>query len=368
MFIFEIVKIRSWERGLYFRNGEFQGVLAPGRHWFIDPLCRVRVDVASQRDPWFSHRELDVIVKSDALKNEAVVLDLKDYERALVWIDGRFARVLDAGRYVIWSKFCRIDTEVVDARPLLFEHKDLNVIVRSKDADKVLNIFTVEEGQVGVYFKDGEYERTLAPGHYASWLRTGKLKLYQTDMREKVCDVGGQEIMTADKVTLRINAVVTYRVVDARKTVETVTDVAQALYREAQLALRAVIGTRELDALLSNKDAVAGELERLVQQNTEEFGIRVISLGIRDIILPGDMKELLNKVIEARKAAEANIISRREETAAVRSQINTAKLIQDNPALMRLRELEVLEQVAGSSKLNVVLGEKGLADRIINMI
>ncbi len=94
----------------------------------------------------------------------------------------------------------------------------------------------------------------------------------------------------------------------------------------------------------------------------------MISLGIRDIILPGDIKELLNKVIDARKVAEANIISRREETAAVRSQINTAKLIQDNPALMRLRELEVLEKVAGSSKLNVVLGEKGLADRIINMI
>ena len=80
------------------------------------------------------------------------------------------------------------------------------------------------------------------------------------------------------------------------------------------------------------------------------------------------MKELMNKVIEAKKAADANLIMRREETAAMRSQANTAKLLENNPTLMRLRELDVLEKVAGNSKLNVVLGEKGLADRIVNLL
>ena len=80
------------------------------------------------------------------------------------------------------------------------------------------------------------------------------------------------------------------------------------------------------------------------------------------------MKELMNKVTEARKAAEANLITRREETAALRSQANTAKLLPDNPTLMRLRELEILEEVVNCGKLSVVLGEKGLADRIMNMI
>lgn len=187
-------------------------------------------------------------------------------------------------------------------------------------------------------------------------------------MRETVLDVGGQEIMTSDKVTLRMNALVTYRVIDARKSVEKVNDVSQALYREAQLALRAVVGTREIDALLADKNSVAGELETIIRRRAEEFGIRVISLGIRDIILPGEMKTLLNKVIEARKASEANIIVRREETAAIRSQMNTAKLIQENPSLMRMRELEVLERVAGNSKLQVILGEKGLTERIVNLL
>lgn len=80
------------------------------------------------------------------------------------------------------------------------------------------------------------------------------------------------------------------------------------------------------------------------------------------------MKELLNKVIEAQKAAEANLIVRREETAAMRSQANTARLLENNPTLMRLRELEVLEKIAVSSDLKVILGEKGLTERIVNLI
>jgi regulator of protease activity HflC (stomatin/prohibitin superfamily) len=368
VFIIASAKIRSYEKGLYFRDKEFKGVLGTGRHWFVDPLNKVTVDVVSQRDPWLAHKDLDVIAKSGALNEEAVVLDMKDDERALVWIDGRFTRILDAGQYAIWSKFRKVDVEVVDARNVLFDHRDLNVILKSPEVEKVLNVFTVEEGHEGVYFKDGEYVKTLAPGQYASWMKVGKVKLYNIDMRETVLDVGGQEIMTSDKVTLRMNALVTYRVVDARKTVEKVNDVSQALYREAQLALRAVIGTREIDALLADKNTVASELETIIRRRAEEFGIRVISLGIRDIILPGEMKTLLNKVIEAKKAAEANIIVRREETAAIRSQMNTARLIQDNPSLMRMRELEVLERVAGSSKLQVILGEKGLTERIVNLL
>ncbi len=129
-----------------------------------------------------------------------------------------------------------------------------------------------------------------------------------------------------------------------------------------------MVGTRDLDAFLTDKDAVAGEIEEAVRRRAGELGLEIVSVGIRDVILPGDMKDLMNKVTEAKKAAEANLIARREETAAMRSQANTAKLLADNPTLMRLRELEVLEKVATSGKLNVVLGEKGLADRVVNLL
>jgi hypothetical protein len=164
-------KVRSYETGLFFKDKEFRGILNSGNYWFFDLLNKIRMDVASQRDPWLAHKDLDVIIKSEALKDKALVLDLKDYERALVWIDGRFDRV-------------------------------------------------------------------LTPGQYSYWTKSGKVRLFTIDARETVLDIGGQEIMTSDKVSLRVNALLTYRVVDARKAVETVSDIGQALYREAQLAFR----------------------------------------------------------------------------------------------------------------------------------
>src|SRR5258708_13187649 len=87
-------KIRNYEMGLVFREGEFRGLLAAGTHWRVDLLNKLRVDVVSQREPWLVHEQLDLIVKSGALKDRAIVLDLKDHERALVWIDGRFSHIL----------------------------------------------------------------------------------------------------------------------------------------------------------------------------------------------------------------------------------------------------------------------------------
>ena len=145
-------------------------------------------------------------------------------------------------------------------------------------------------------------------------------------------------------------------------------DVRQALYRETQLALGAIVRVRELDVFLSDTDVVAQESEQAVRRRAGELGPEVVSVGIRNVILPGDMKDLMNKVTEAKKAAEANLIFRREETAAMRSQANTAKLLADNPTLMRLRELEVLEKIASTGNLNVVLGEKGLAERVVNLL
>jgi regulator of protease activity HflC (stomatin/prohibitin superfamily) len=232
----------------------------------------------------------------------------------------------------------------------------------------LLDVCIVERDRVGVLFLDGRYIATLPPGLYAFWKGVAEAKLVEVDLRETMADVSGQDIMTADKVTLRLNAVVTYRIVDARKAESATDDARQSLYREAQLALRAVVGARELDEFLADKDAVARESEQLLRQRAGELGMVIVSIGVRDVILPGDMKELMNKVTEAKKAAEANLISRREETAAMRSQANTAKVLADNPTLMRLRELEILEKIVLAGKLNVVLGEKGLADRVMNLL
>ncbi len=366
--LFTRVHIRSYEAGLYFYDGEFRGLLPAGRRWFWNPLGRVKVEVVSKRAPWLAHEKLDMIVASGALAGVAEVVDLKDDQRALVWIDDRFGGVLTPGVYAYWTGVKRVRVEVVDARAGRFQHDSLAVIARHAGAAKALDLCTVDRFAVGVVFEDGRYVETLPPGQYAWWKGAGDARVVEVDLREQTLDVAGQEIMTADKVTLRMNAVVTYRVVDARKSVTVADGAAHSIYREAQLALRAVVATRDLDAFLADKDAVTEEFAGTMRRRAADLGLEVVSVGVRDLILPGDMKDLLNRVTEAKKAAEANLISRREETAAMRSQANTARLLADNPTLMRLRELEVLERIAIAGDLKVVLGEKGLADRVVNLL
>ncbi|MDF1745807.1 MAG: slipin family protein [Gimesia sp.] len=368
MFGFKRYKILSFEKGLQFRNDEFQGLLNAGTHWSFDPFSQEQVDVISMREPLLIHEKLDLIVKSGALKEDAIVLDLKDHERALVWIENRFSQILPAGLYAYWTGQKDVRVEIVDTREVRFEHIDLKVIARSNMAQRYLDVCTVERDHVGVLFIDGRYVETLVPGLYAFWLGQSDALVAEIDLRETMVDVSGQDIMTADKVTLRINAAVTYKVIDARKAVTLTDDVRQSLYRETQLVLRAVLGSRELDVFLTDKDALAKDIEDNVRRRASELGLEIASVGIRDVILPGEMKDLMNKVTEAKKAAEANLIARREETAAIRSQVNSAKLLQDNPVLMRMRELEVLEKIASQNKLNIVLGEKGLADRVVNLL
>lgn len=360
--------IRSHLIGLKFRDGEFKGLIDAGKHWIVDPLNKVRVRVVSLRDPWLLDEQLDVIVKSGALKGQAEVVDLKDHQRALVWIDGRFAHILGPGLYAYWLGARDVRVEVIDVRDARLEHDSLKAIVKVADATRWLDVCTIARDCVGVLFVDGKFVAQLDPGLYAFWKDAAEARVVEMDMRETQIDVSGQEIMTLDKVTLRMNALVTYVVKDARRAVSAASDVRQSMYREVQLALRAVIGARELDSFLTGKDNVAQELGQQVREQATALGLEVRSVGIKDVILPGDMKDLMNRVTEAKKAAEANLIARREETAAMRSQANTAKLLAENPTLMRLRELEVLEKIASTGKMNIVVGDKGLADKVVNLL
>lgn len=363
-----LIKIRKYERGLLFRDGDLRRVLRPGRYVIFDPLLRTKLERRSVRDVWLNSNDLDVIVRSGALVDELRVLDLKDHERALVWVDGRFEGVYGAGLRALWTVFHDVRVEIVDARDGRLERADLPVILATESGARMLDAVQVEQNQVALLMVNGRQEDILRPGRYAFWRGLARFETRTVDMREQVLDVAGQELMTADKVTLRLNAVIAFRVVDAVRALVTVEDYSQALYRESQLALRGVIGSRELDAFLTDKEQVARELAGLIRERASAFGLETIAFGIRDVILPGEMKAILNRVTEAKKAAEADLITRREETAAMRSQANTARIFESNPALMRLRELEVLQKVADKANLSVVLGENGLADRVVKLL
>jgi regulator of protease activity HflC (stomatin/prohibitin superfamily) len=369
--VFELIYIKKYQRGLVFVKGDLQRFLPPGKYWIWHNPLRPRetsVEVQSTLDTLFKHSLLDVLVKEPALAQALQVVDLSDQQRALVWRDNRLAYILGPGKHALWREpyELNVETFVVDAQR--FEHPKLQVVLSHPDAGRWLEVFPVASDQEALLFRDGELLERLGPGKYVFWKGSGAFSLKAVDLREQTLDVAGQEIMTKDKVTLRVNLLVTFRVADAEKAVRVAADHVQALYRESQLALRAAVGTRLLDAILEEKESIGAEVRDALSLRAGELGLAVRSVGLRDIVLPGEMKAILNQVIEAEKQAQANLIKRREETAAARSQANTAKLLAENPVLARMRELELLQEILAGTKATFVLGEGDLARRIGGLV
>lgn len=367
--MYKTIHIKKHERGLWFRRGDFADVLLPGTYrvpfW---NLRRDAVQVVNTTATRFDHGMLDVLLTHGALRDQFHVVDLNDSQRALVWKDDRLAHILGPGRHAFWKSPYAIQIAAYDVNEFRFAHPRLQAILQHPDATRWLDGVFVDAHEDVLLYRDGVLVETLRQGLHVFWKGTGKVTWKTVDRREQVADVAGQEIMTADKVTLRVNLLVTYQVADALKAVSSVTDYAQALYREAQLALRAAVGTKTLDALLSDKESVGGEVRQSLTARAAEIGVRVLSVGLRDIVLPGDMKTLLNQVIAATKEAEANLIRRREETAAARSQANTARLLSESPALARLKELELLKDVLAGTSATFVFGQGELTDQIRTLV
>jgi regulator of protease activity HflC (stomatin/prohibitin superfamily) len=286
-----------------------------------------------------------------------VVMILKDNEAGLRFENDQLAEVLSPGtRRFIWKgvkthRLERFELGVGSAGaewPATLTNR-LNAANLKNRAvgglDGVL-LAQVPAYHVGVLRIDGRVDRLLEPGLKAFWRFNRDIQVELVDTRLQVMEVSGQEILTRDRVGLRLNLVASWRYSDVERAFAQVGKPADYLYRELQFGLRAAVGTRSIDALLENKQDIDEMVAAHIQDKMRGFGIEVGSLGVRDIVLPGEMKDILARVVEAEKSAEANVIRRREETAATRSLLNTARVMEDNPVALRLKELETLERVA----------------------
>jgi regulator of protease activity HflC (stomatin/prohibitin superfamily) len=365
------VLIKNHERGLLFKRGAFQRVLGPGvyRPWVnLWEQGRKEIVVLNTLETCIKHPLLDTFSSRPDFQVEVTVVSLSDTERALVWRDERLAFILGPGRHALWQTPLPLRVETFDIATMRFDHARLATVLQHAEAARYFESVQVAAHETVLMYKDGVLVTQLGEGLHVFWKGTGRLAFKCLDLREQVADVAGQEIMTADKVTLRVNLVVAYRTADPVKAVTATVDFQQALYREAQLVLRAAVGSRPLDQLLADKESVGADVRQTLTERATELGVTVTSVGLRDIVLPGDMKELMNQVIAASKEAEANFIKRREETAAARSQANTARLLAENPQLARLKELEMLQQILSGTKTTFVLGGGELMQQIRGLI
>jgi regulator of protease activity HflC (stomatin/prohibitin superfamily) len=375
--MFRKFHVNKDERGLLFRKGDFVRVLRPGAHWVIDPLRRASVEKFALDKPFFDHRLAEYIRKAEPelVAEEFHVVELGATEAGLRYENGVLVEVLAPDtRRLYWKGFVDVRVEKVDIAGGAEIDADLARRLMASPRGKPLagaeNVLSaiVPQYHVAVLYVDGKVERLLEAGLHAFWKFRREVRVEFVDLRLQVLEVAGQEILTRDKVTLRVNLNAGYRVSDVLVAYAKQAKPMDYLYKELQFGLRAAVGTRTLDELLENKSVIDEVVEAHIRRRVEGYGLEVESVGVKDIILPGDMKLILAKVVEAEKAAQANVIRRREETAATRSLLNTAKVMEDNPTALRLKELETLEKVTEKiDKISVFGGLEGLLKDLVKI-
>lgn len=372
MFWTKRVVIGDGERGLVFRNRQLEGVLTPGVHTYFDPMGRISVVVHAIEQPEYRGNDKDALIAAlgDKLGETFVLADIGSDEIGLVSKNGRLTDVLPPGtRALFWRGLVEVAIERLSLDAGLEVPRAVATRLRQIGVlDRVAVAVTVPVESCGLVFVDGELARTLKAGSFAFWNFRKNVIAEVIDQRLLSLEVSGQELLTRDKVSLRVNLAASLRVSDPVVARTRVAKYSDFLYRELQYGLRRAVGAKTLDELLGDKASLDADIFAYVRGRVSDYGIEVLGVGVKDVILPGEMKDILNGVVQAEKLAQANVIRRREEANATRSLLNTAKMLEDNPILMRLKELETLEKVTEKiDKLTVFGGLEGVMQQLVRL-
>ncbi|KPH62231.1 slipin family protein [Pseudoalteromonas porphyrae] len=380
----KIVEITENQRVLVYKNQQLINVLTAGKHTFWDFKNELSFDYFDINALYFSEQNAERLYRNSPQLSEHIFhCKLNNTEVGLLYINDLLEGIVAPSEQLyLWQdagdirlEKISIDEEITldDKVLFLINRAGANIASRLIKSERTVAIkpiadLHVAKEHVGLLYVDGQLLKQLTPGHYGFWQFNHEIELKTFDCRTQLLEISGQEILSKDRVSLRINLSANIKVHDAQLAARSVDNVNDFVYKALQLALREAVGTKSLDDILLDKLYINETVKELVAQSLTDIGITLANVGVKDIILPGEMKTILNQVVEAQKAAEANVIKRREETSATRSLHNTAKVIENNPTLMRLKELEALEKVAERiNNLTVYGGLEGLMNGVVKI-
>jgi regulator of protease activity HflC (stomatin/prohibitin superfamily) len=352
--MFKTFSVKLNERVVLFKDGLPRRAYGPGRYvafgrrlteqrWNTDQLVfralpEVRATLAAE---WYEEVTLGALERGVLYRDGAPVVFLRPGVH-------RYWKVDPSVRLVVFDVNEPLPSLTVELEALIPKGEYIDVIVQAHEK--------------GLRFEQGRLLAVLDPGRYKLWTHPeARAQIQNVDMRQAELTIAGQDLLTRDKVTLRLTLTAEYAVTDPVLALQKAANARDSLYLAVQLAARDYVAGVTLDELLEGRDALTRYLEHLVLPKAAELGLRVERVGVKDVVLPGEMKTLLNRVIEAEKEAAANVILRREETAATRSLVNTARLMADQPVLLRLKELEAMKEIASQIKeVRIVVGSENL--------
>lgn len=374
------VIIPETHRGLLFKDEQFVEVLKAGVHSFQIWPNQYRVQQIAVTGPAQTIVPEDVLTLAelhpDRFAAHLQCWETGEQEVGLLY-QGNVLKDIKppAQRGAYWQGQRNIELRKLDIstdfklpKALASQLLTVKEAVLRSAALNALTMATIPEGYTGFLEVDGEQREVLTAGTHVWWQFNHSIKVTQLDCRLQNMEINGQEILTKDRVGLRVNLSAMWQIVDPQQVKTALADHQDYLYRELQLALRAVVSTQTLDELLADKNLLNQTIQQMVAEKATTYGIDLKTVGARDIVLPGDMKAILAQVVAAEKQAEANLIRRREETQETRSLHNTAKVMEGNPVLLRLKELEVLEKITTRiNTLNVYGGLDGVMNDLVKL-
>ena len=378
MVFWKTIDVADNERALLFRRNCFEAILEPGRHRICQIMNNIRIELFDITDVVFNHTKAKFLLHTHhkKLKEYLEYYEMSDTQVGLFYRDDHLVDILAPGTFrAVWKGVDKLRMEVIDiSENYVIDNKRLRILNQglkagyNKSNGQAFSYVELADEHVGLLIVDGKFQKLLEPGAHGYWRFNRSIVVKSLDMRLQMVEVGGQDILTKDRVSLRINLSASYKIIDPEVVALKVGDFTNFVYRELQLKLREVVGTRLLDNLLADKNSLNTEMAKDIHVKLAEYGVEIISVGVKDIILPGEMKSILNQVVEAQKESEANLIRRREETQAMRSLHNTAKMMENNPTLIRLKELEALERITERiDKISVYGGLDSVLNDMVNL-
>ena len=334
--------INNQEVGVSIKNNEVNKIYTKGNYWIFFNKQTTIFNVNEIID----EKCHSIILENETLKSMVEFIEVLHNEVLIVYKNNQFHQSFVNKNVMIWKNTTQLKTSKFDlnATDLItnLSKRDLEIL-KKVSALKTISIAPYFEG---ILFKDNQFDQVLKAGDYIFYNNETKTSVVTFDMRPQTIEISGQEILTKDKAQLRINFMVQYQIIDLINAYQSNKDFEKMIYQAIQLGLREFIGNMNFDDLMSDKNSVSDYIIQKYQTEFAKIGLNLKQAGMKDIILPGEIREIMNRVLIAEKTAQANSIMRREETASTRSLLNTAKLMEENETLWKLKEMEYIEKIA----------------------
>lgn len=336
------IAINKQEIAIQIKNNEVAKIYSTGEYWIFFNKEILKFNFNEIIDAKYH----SLFLESEELSAMVDYIEVLHNEVLLTFVNKQFDKSFVNRNVMIWKNSTQLTTKKFDLNSTEeiknLEKREIEILKRVS----AIRTVSVSPYFEGLLFKDNQFDKVLTAGDYMFFSNETKVSAVTYDLRPQTIEILGQEILTKDKVQLRINFMVQYQIIDLLKAYQADKDFEKMIYQAIQLGLREFISNVNFDDLMSDKNSVTAYIIKKFEIQFETIGLRLKDAGMKDIILPGEIREIMNRVLIAEKTAQANSITRREETASTRSLLNTAKLMEENEVLWKLKEMEYIEKIA----------------------